>query len=86
MSNLIFSDKGWDDYLYWQITDKNITRKVNELLKDILRNGYKGIGKPEPLKYRQAWSRRINFEHRLVYSLDENGNVYIFSLKGHYED
>ncbi|MGI6436332.1 MAG: type II toxin-antitoxin system YoeB family toxin [Syntrophomonadaceae bacterium] len=51
MSNLFFSDKGWDDYLYWQVTDKRITRKVNELLKDILRNGYEGIGKPERLKY-----------------------------------
>jgi len=86
MSNLIFSDKGWDDYLYWQVTDKSIVRKINELLKDIQRNGYDGIGKPEPLKYRKAWSRRINHEHRLVYVLDDSGNVLILSVKGHYED
>jgi len=86
MSNLTFSDKGWDDYLYWQFTDKSIIRKINELFKDIKRNGHEGIGKPEPLKYRKAWSRRINQEHRLVYTLDESGNVFILSLKGHYED
>lgn len=86
MSNLTFSDKGRDDYLYWQFTDKSIIRKINELLKDIQRNGYEGIGKPEPLKYRMAWSRRINQEHRLVYTLDESGNVFVLSLKGHYED
>lgn len=86
MSNLTFSEKGWDDYLYWQFTDKKVLRKINELLKDIQRNGHEGIGKPEPLKYRPAWSRRINREHRLVYTLDENEDVYILSLKGHYED
>ncbi len=86
MGNLIFSDKGWDDYLYWQFTDKSIIRKINELLKDIQRSGYEGIGKPEPLKYRRAWSRRINQEHRLVYNLDDKGSIFIFSLKGHYED
>lgn len=86
MSNLTFSDKGWDDYLYWQFTDKSIIRKINELLKDIQRNGYEGKGKPEPLKYRKAWSRRINHEHRLVYTFDEGGNVFVLSVKGHYED
>lgn len=86
MSKLIFSDKGWEDYLYWQHSDKSILRKINDLLKDIQRNGYSGIGKPEPLKHRKAWSRRINREHRLVYMLDEDGSVLILSLKGHYED
>ena len=86
MANLIFSEKGWDDYLYWQFTDKTILRKINELLKDIQRNGYQVIGKPEPLKYRKAWSRRINLEHRIVYVLDDNGSIYILSLKGHYEE
>ena len=86
MSNLTFSDKGWEDYLYWQLTDKKMLRRINELLKDIQRNGYTGIGKPEPLKYRKAWSRRIDLEHRLVYALDEDGNIYILSLKGHYQD
>ena len=87
MSNFTFSDKGWDDYLYWQRTDKSILRKINELLKDIQRNGMSvGLGKPEPLKYRKAWSRRINQEHRLVYAVDEFGNTLILSIRGHYED
>jgi len=86
MGNLAFSDKGWDDYLYWQFTGKSIVRKIIELLKDIERNGYDGIGKPEPLKYRKAWSRRISQEHRMVYTSDESGNVFVLSLKGHYED
>ena len=86
MANLIFSEKGWDDYLYWQFTDKTILRKINKLLKDIQRNGYEGIGKPEPLKYRKAWSRHINLEHRIVYVLDDNGSIYILSLKAHYEE
>ncbi|MFI3168596.1 MAG: Txe/YoeB family addiction module toxin [Faecalibacterium sp.] len=85
--NNSFSDKAWEDYLYWQFTDKSLLRKINELLKDIHRNGAAvGIGKPEPLKYRKAWSRRINQEHRLVYDIDENGNLIILSCKGHYED
>ena len=83
---LTFSEHAWDDYLYWQFTDKSIIRKINELLKDIQRNGYEGIGKPEPLKYQKAWSRRINQEHRVVYTLDESGSIFILSLKGHYED
>ena len=87
MSNFTFSDKGWDDYLYWQRTDKSILRKINKLLKDIQRNGMSvGLGKPEPLKYRKAWSRRINQEHRLVYAADEFGNTLILSIRGHYED
>ncbi|MDO5116510.1 MAG: Txe/YoeB family addiction module toxin [Synergistaceae bacterium] len=87
MGNFTFSDKGWDDYLYWQRTDKSILRKINELLKDIQRNGASAaLGKPESLKYRKAWSRRINQEHRLVYTVDEFGNTLILSIRGHYED
>ena len=87
MNNFTFSDKGWDDYIYWQRTDKSILRKINELLKDLQRNGASNrLGKPEALKYRQAWSRRINQEHRLVYTVDESGNLFILSIKGHYED
>lgn len=87
MSNLVFTEKGWDDYLYWQTTDKSLMRKVNELLKDIQRNSLaQGIGKPEPLKYRKAWSRRIDHGNRLVYTADEKGNIIILSIKGHYED
>ena len=87
MNEFTFSDKGWEDYLYWQRTDKATLRKINELLKDIRRSGpAEGLGKPEPLKYRKAWSRRIDREHRLVYTVDETENIYILSLRGHYED
>lgn len=86
MSN-IFADEAWEEYTEWQIIDKKIVLKINELIKDISRNGLnKGIGKPEPLKHRKAWSRRINHEHRLVYNLDENKNLVILSCKGHYDN
>ena len=83
--NNIFSEDAWEDYLYWQTNDKATLRKINELLKDIHRNGL-SIGKPEPLKHRKAWSRRISHEHRLIYNFDENKNLIIISCKGHYED
>lgn len=71
MSN-IFADEAWEDYTEWQIRDKKIAIRINELIKDINRNGLnQGIGKPEPLKHRKAWSRRITQEHRLVYNLFE---------------
>lgn len=85
--NIIFSATSWSQYMEWQQTDKSITKKINELIKDIQRNGLSsGIGKPEPLKYRKAWSRRINHEHRLIYNLDENKNILIIACKGHYQD
>lgn len=85
--NKIWSDIAWDEYLYWQMMDKKTVKKINALIKDIERNGLSaGIGKPEPLKYRKAWSRRIDLEHRLIYNQDENGNLFIISCKGHYED
>ena len=86
MSN-IFADDAWEDYTDWQIRDKKIAMRINELIKDINRNGLnQGIGKPEPLKHRKAWSRRITQEHRLVYNFDENKNLIILSCKGHYEN
>ena len=86
MSN-IFADEAWEDYTNWQIIDKKIAIKINELIKDINRNGLsQGIGKPEPLRHRKAWSRRITQEHRLVYNLDESKNLVILSCKGHYEN
>ena len=85
--NKLWSDRAWDDYLYWQQQDKKVVAKINELVKDIERNGLaKGTGKPEPLKYRKAWSRRINQENRLIYNIDEKGNLWIIACKGHYED
>ena len=85
--NKIWSDIAWDEYLQWQTLDKKTLKKINDLIKDIERNGLSdGIGKPEPLKYRKAWSRRIDRENRLVYSIDSNQNLLIISCKGHYEN
>jgi len=85
--NKIWSDRAWDDYLYWQTQDKQTLKKINELVKDIERNGLaEGIGKPEPLKYRKAWSRRIDHQNRLVYNFDDNNNLLIIACMGHYED
>ena len=68
MSKLIFSERAWEEYLYWQSQDRKTLQRINTLLKDIARNGYEGIGKPEPLKYRDnQWSRRIDDVNRLVY-------------------
>ena len=85
--NKLWADRAWDDYLYWQQLDKKMVKKINELIKDIERNGLsKGIGKPEPLRYRKAWSRRIDQENRLVYNIDPQGNLWIIACKGNYED
>lgn len=77
----------WEDYLYWQAEDKKILKKINQLIKDIMRTPFEGIGKPEPLKGNLSglWSRRIDGEHRIVY-LIENNIVIIFACKGHYEE
>jgi len=80
--NKIFSDISWRHYLYWQANDKKVLKKINELIKDIDRNGNTGLGKPEPLKNELSglWSRRITSEHRLIYSLDDE-NIYIYSCR-----
>ena len=82
---LIFADKAWEDYLYWQRTDKKILKRINTLIKDIKRNPYSGIGDPEPLKYNWSgfWSRRITKEHRLVYAV-ENDAISIAQCRFHY--
>ena len=73
--------------MQWQMLDKKTLKKINALIKVIERNGLsEGIGKPEPLEYRKAWSRRINQENRLVYNFDTQQNLLIISCKGHYED
>lgn len=84
--NIQFSSRAWDDYLYWQQFDKKMLKKVNELLKDISRSSYEGIGKPEPLKHALSgyWSRRINDEHRLVYRV-EGEIVKVAQARYHYE-
>jgi toxin YoeB len=82
---LIFSENAWDDYLYWQKTDSKLLVRINELIKDIRRNKYQGIGKPEPLRQNLAgwWSRRIDGEHRIVYRIQDNA-ILIAQLRYHY--
>ena len=82
----IWSDEAWDDYLYWQAHDSKILDRINTLLKDCERNGYKGIGKPEPLKYDFSgwWSRRIDDENRFIYRIHE-GCLEIAQCKAHYK-
>jgi toxin YoeB len=80
-----FSDEGWEDYQYWAQQDKKVLKRINELIKDIARNGHSGIGKPEPLKHAFSgfWSRRITEEHRLVYKV-EDGIIWIVQARLHY--
>lgn len=75
----------WGDYLSWQNQDKNTLKRINELIKDMARDPFDGIGKPEALKGNLSgfYSRRINSEHRLVYAVDET-TIYIIACKGHY--
>ena len=84
--NKIWSDESWEDYLWWQTQDKKTLRRINELIKDIDRNGNTGLGKPEPLKHELSgyWSRRINDTDRLVYKI-KDGEILIASCKNHYE-
>jgi toxin YoeB len=83
--DLVFSPRAWEDYLYWHQTDLQIVARVHLLLKDITRNPYGGIGKPEPLKHAADgyWSRRITAEHRLVYKRS-GGQIWIAQLRYHY--
>ena len=86
MSKLLFSERAWQEYLYWQTQDKKILKKINMLLKDIERNHFDGLGKPEPLKYEDnRWSRRIDEKHRLVYIVKDNV-IEIIQCKDHYND
>lgn len=87
MNDFIFTAKGFYDYLYWQTQDRKTLKKINNLLEDIKRNGaMQGIGKPELLKYRSGYSRRIDDANRLVYEIDELQNIKILSCRGHYDD
>ena len=84
--NLSFHPQAWDDYLFWQQNDKSILRKINQLIRDIAREPFDGIGKPEPLKLNLSgfWSRRITEEHRIVYKI-QDGEIIIVQCRGHYE-
>ncbi len=83
--NILFVEDAWDDYLYWQKTDKNKLKRINELIKVCLREPYTGIGKPEALKFDMAgyWSRRIDAERRLVYKVEIH-NIIIVQCRYHY--
>jgi toxin YoeB len=83
----IWDDFGWEDYLYWQSQDKKTLKRVNELIRDIERDPFHGVGKPEPLKHERQgyWSRRINDVDRLVYRI-HGGCIEIVSCRSHYDD
>jgi len=86
MMRITFSRNSWEEYTSWQVEDKQMLRKINELIKDIQIHPLEGIGKPEPLKYDLAgfWSRRIDREHRLVYQAIDN-ELLIYSCRYHYD-
>ncbi|MER6582966.1 Txe/YoeB family addiction module toxin [Nonomuraea sp. NPDC001023] len=81
-----FTSQGWEDYVHWQTADRQVLKRINRLVEDVLRDPYEGIGKPEPLKYALAgaWSRRITDEHRLVY-LVAHDEIVVLQARYHYE-
>lgn len=83
---ILFHDKAFLEYLSWQNTDKKTLKRINELIKDIMRNPYEGIGKPEPLRYQLSgyWSRRINKEDRLIYKVEGELLIIIYCSE-HYK-
>ncbi len=84
---LLWEDRAWDDYLYWQTQDRKTLKRLNALIKDIQRNVYDGIGSPEPLRGNMSgwWSRRIDEANRIVY-YEQDGIVYIVACRGHYDN
>ena len=82
---IVFAEGAWEDYLYWQSTNEKILRRIHELIRDVSRSPYQGIGKPEPLRYAQTgfWSRRITEEHRMVYRV-EGDRLLLAQLRYHY--
>lgn len=85
MMNKLWQDEAWKDYLYWQKQDRKTLKRINQLVQDISRNGYDGIGKPEPLRGDLSgwWSRRIDDSNRLVYRI-RNGVIEIAQCRSHY--
>ena len=82
---LVFAELAWQDYCYWQVQDKQMLKRINQLIQEVQREPFAGIGKPEPLKHALSgyWSRRINDEHRIVYKV-ETGALLIAQLWHHY--
>ena len=85
MMRKLWDEKAWDEYVYWQTQDKKTLKRINDLIKDISRQPFSGIGKPEPLRGDKQgyWSRRIDEENRIVYKV-ENNYIVIAQCKGHY--
>lgn len=83
---IVFVEESWEDYLYWQRTDKSKLKKINALIKDIARSPYEGIGKPEALKHKYSgfWSQRIDSEHRLIYRVIHD-EIQIAKCRFHYD-
>jgi toxin YoeB len=83
--NLVFSREAWEEYLVWQREDPQTVKRIHQLIKEIMRDPYRGIGKPEPLKHalQGYWSRRINAEHRIVYRVVKD-DLWIAQLRYHY--
>ena len=83
--NVVFAPQAWEDYRYWQVTDRAVMKRINRLVDDMVRDPLTGIGKPEPLKYgvAGAWSRRITDEHRLVYQI-RGGDLLILQARYYY--
>ena len=81
----VFVDESWEDYLYWQKTDKRALRRIHDLIRACTREPHSGIGKPEPLRHALSgyWSRRITGEHRMVYCIS-GGSLLIAQLRYHY--
>jgi toxin YoeB len=82
-----WTDEAWEDYVYWQTQDKKTLKRINQVLKDISRDPFSGIGKPEPLKYKYQgyWSRRIDEANRIVYKV-EHDQIIIVQCGSHYDD
>lgn len=82
---ITFTPESWKDYLFWQEKDKKILTRINELIRDIVRSPFSGLGKPEPLRYefKGCWSRRINQEHRLVYYINDH-TLVVVAARFHY--
>jgi len=86
--NVAFTLDAWSEYASWQMEDKRTLKKINALIKDIIRNGHSGIGHPEPLRHNleDYWSRKIDEKNRLTYRILDDGKIEIIHCKGHYED
>ena len=84
---LLWEDRAWEDYLYWQAQDRKNLKRINMLIQDIKRSPFEGIGKPEPLKHDLSgyWSRRIDEANRIVY-FERDGIIYLVVCRGHYDD